>query len=239
MPSGPELRTPPSAELGVLLWRLPAATVALSSAAVGGGFTGPTWVMNIRVPSNYRRTDLAAHAAEVATDLGVDGPGVALFTAADLGHRTRGSGHGVTVDATVGISKPTWAADPSGGHSTAEPSPGEPSTGVPSLDEPSTDEPSTDGPDVNEPGTINLVAMLPVTLQPAAAVNAVMTMTEAKVQALADHGVCGTGTASDAVVICWPAGGAEIAAFAGPRSRWGAALAIATHTAVSEGIANR
>lgn len=84
------------------------------------------------------------------------------------------------------------------------------------------------------PGTINIVAWVPVRLSLAALVGAVVTMTEAKTQALVEHGVDGTGTASDAVcVACPPDGRAE--PFAGPRSAWGARLARAAHGAVAAG----
>ena len=83
-------------------------------------------------------------------------------------------------------------------------------------------------------GTINVVAWLPVALSPAALVNAVTTVAEAKTQALFDCGVPGTGTATDAVVIACPDDGRE-EPFGGPRSTWGARLARAVHTAVRAG----
>ena len=112
------------------------------------------------------------------------------------------------VDATVGISHPTWAA------------------GITSTETPAVG------------GTINLVVQLPVGLDPGAAVNAVITATEAKAQALAARGVPGTGTATDAVTIVWPA---EAAAerFAGPRSPWGTRIAQAVYQAVRAGAAPR
>jgi len=83
-------------------------------------------------------------------------------------------------------------------------------------------------------GTVNLVAVLSRRLSPAALVNAVMTVTEAKSQALWEAGFPGTGTPSDAVaVLCPAAGPAE--AFAGPRSLWGSRLARAAHRAVLDG----
>jgi adenosylcobinamide amidohydrolase len=83
-------------------------------------------------------------------------------------------------------------------------------------------------------GTINVVAWIPACLTPAALVNAVATVTEAKVQALVDAGVAGTGTATDAVVIaCRDSGPDEH--FGGPRSTWGSRLARATHAAVLAG----
>lgn len=82
-------------------------------------------------------------------------------------------------------------------------------------------------------GTINVVAWVPAALTDAALVNAAVTVTEAKVQALIGSGIQATGTASDAVVVACPTGGTE--PFGGPRSVWGARLARATHEAVLAG----
>lgn len=191
---------------GVLWWRFARRPVALSSASVGGGRTRPHWLVNIGVPLDYARTDLGAHVREVTRDLGLVGAGVALFTAADVTRVRHAEHRGAQVWATVGITKPTWAADPSGGFTPWS------------------------------PGTINVVVTLPVLLEPGAMVNAVITVTEAKTQALLDAGVPGTGTASDAVVILCDADAAGPGeTFGGPRSRWGSALAVATHTAVLAG----
>jgi len=135
---------------------------------------------------------------------------VGLLTAADVGRRQRGVDGGVVVDATVGITKPTWAASADGGW-------------------------SPDRRAHAAPGTINLVVDAPVCWSPGAAVNVVMTATEAKTQALIEHGVPGTGTASDAVVVVWDPD-APVAEFGGPRSEWGARVARATHVAVARGI---
>lgn len=91
-----------------------------------------------------------------------------------------------------------------------------------------------DGAHNGAPGTINIVAFVPVRLSPGALLNALTTATEAKVQALHEAGVAGTGTASDAVVVACPAAG-DVVAFAGPRSLWGARLARAVHAAVLGG----
>ena len=84
------------------------------------------------------------------------------------------------------------------------------------------------------PGTINLVVQVPVALDPGAAVNAAITATEAKVQALAARGVPGTGTATDAITVVWPCEGAP-ERFAGPRSQWGSRIAQAVYRAVWAG----
>ena len=85
------------------------------------------------------------------------------------------------------------------------------------------------------PGTINLLVVVPVPLADAALVNAVATATEAKTQALFEAGVAGTGTASDAVCVACPVGGADPEPYGGPRSTWGARIARAVHRAVAEG----
>lgn len=77
---------------------------------------------------------------------------------------------------------------------------------------------------------------MPVCLSAAALVGAVITVTEAKTQALLEAGVPGTGTASDAVcILCPQQGPAE--PFAGPRAPWGARIARAVHSAVRAGLA--
>lgn len=191
--------------VAALTWQWDSPVEMLSSASVNGGLQRPSWLINIGVPLLYDRIDLAEHVSEAATELGIPGAGVGLFTAADITRVQRGTIDGVAVDATVGISKPTWAADRSGGYTPWS------------------------------PGTINIVVQLPVGLDPGAAVNAVMTATEAKTQALLEAGIPGTGTASDAVVIVWPAD-APPEMFAGPRSVWGSRIAQATHQAVLAGI---
>lgn len=190
-----------------LVWDWPMPVQVLSSAPVNGGMQTTSWLLNIGVSKHYDRTDLGEHAAEVASELGLSGVGVALFTAADVRAGQRAMSEGVVADVTVGISKPTWAAD------------------------------SADAFTEWMPGTINVVIQVPVALAPAAAVNAVMTATEAKTQALHEAGVPGTGTASDAVVITWPASPAgAVEPFGGPRSEWGSRIGRAVHEAVATGI---
>jgi adenosylcobinamide amidohydrolase len=76
--------------------------------------------------------------------------------------------------------------------------------------------------------------LVPVPLSDAAYVNAVMTATEAKTQAVLEAGFRATGTASDAICVAAPAAG-EPENFAGPRSLWGARIARAVHSAVHAG----
>lgn len=191
-------------------WLFDAPRAVLSSAPVGGGSAAADWLLNIGVGADYDRTDLGQHARDIADRLGLTGTGVAMLTAVDVHRMVRASDGDVVVDATVGVTKPTWAADVGGAH-------GRRAAGG------------------WEPGTINVVVQLPVALSPAAAVNAVMTATEAKAQALFEVGVPGTGTASDAVAVVWPPT-VPVEAFGGPRSTWGARIARAVHAAVGDGL---
>jgi adenosylcobinamide amidohydrolase len=79
-----------------------------------------------------------------------------------------------------------------------------------------------------------VIVVLPLPLSDAAFVNAVVTATEAKTQAVLDAGFAATGTATDAICIAAPLGG-KGEQFAGPRSPWGARLARAVHAAVLSG----
>lgn len=200
-PVAPELlHSPP-----LLAWRLPAPRQALSSAPVGGGLAQVSWVLNAQVPSDYARTDLATHVAELAALHDLTGPGCGLLTAVHVAQWRRGADGGVMADATVGVTRPTWAAD------------------------------ADDAISPWHAGTINIVIQLPVRLNEAALVGAVVTASEAKAQALREAGIPGTGTASDAVcVLCPTDGPAE--PFAGPRSLWGSRLARAVHAAVRAGL---
>lgn len=195
-----------------LVWRLPSGYRAVSSASVGGGLLDPRWVLNIGVADGFARTDLAAYAGEVAQDLGLGGPGSALLTAADVTQVQHAEADGVDIWATVGVTKPTWPARPDAANA---------------------------APLVPPPGTINVVAALPVPLSPSALIQAVGTVTEAKAQALIGSGVPGTGTASDALVVLCPQASSVPIPFAGVRSTWGARLAVATHAAVAAGLAAR
>ncbi|MBX6389576.1 MAG: adenosylcobinamide amidohydrolase [Frankia sp.] len=199
----------------VLVWRFAAPMRMISSAVLGGGLTRGEWVINAEVTADYRREDPGRHLQDIASELGLPvQAGVGLMTATDVLRVCGARDGGVRCDATVGLAYPAWAAAPDG----------LPLPAVPWR-----------------PGTVNLVCVLPVRLSDAALVNAVITATEAKSQALLEAGVPGTGTASDAVVVACPDGTADVrwpyAEFCGPRSLWGARLARAVHAAVAEGTA--
>jgi adenosylcobinamide hydrolase len=193
----------------VLVWTLAPSSLAISSAPLGGGTGARDWIVNAQVARDYSRIDIDDHLAEIARAQGCRGEGVGMLTAAPVARVASATDDGVEVHATVGVTAPTWAAD------------------------------VNDAVSAYAPGTINVVAFTEARLDDAALVNAVMTATEAKSQALFEHGVPGTGTASDA--ICIVCGGADAARerFAGPRSRVGAALARAVHGAVRAGLEAR
>ncbi len=199
-------------ELPALVWR-PGPRKVISSGMLGGGIGTAGWVLNAQVPGDYSRMDPVAHLRELAERFGLDGPGVGLLTAAEVRAFRQGRDGGVSATATVGLRVPTWAASPEG-----RPDP----VLAPTV------------PEQFRPGTINIVVSVPVALDDAALVNAVMTATEAKTQALLEAGYDCSGTASDAVCVAAdPRGAPE--PFAGPRSVWGARIARAVHAAVLEG----
>lgn len=202
----PQLNALASTGLNALVWRFSTPMRSISSAALGGGIGTRHWVVNAQVPSDYARTDPDAHVQDIAAELECHDDGVGMLTAAAVSRFTRHRDSGVAAYATVGIQYPTFAAAP---------------TAV------------TDS-SVATIGTINVIAFAPVRLADAALVNAVLTATEAKTQALLEAGVAGTGTASDAICVISPTHGADTA-FAGPRSEVGSALARAVHGAVAEG----
>ncbi|MFI6731523.1 adenosylcobinamide amidohydrolase [Nonomuraea sp. NPDC050451] len=197
-------RVEDGARLGALLWEFGPGWRMISSALLGGGIGLREWVLNAQVVAGYSRMDPVDHLLS----LGPEGDGVGMLTAASVDRCVQASDGGVEAYATVGLRVPTWAAAPEG-------------SADPELAP-------------MRVGTVNIVTVLPVAMTDAALVNAVMTVTEAKSQALIEAGFPCTGTASDAVCVAVPADGpAEL--FGGPRSEWGARAARAVHAAVRQG----
>ncbi|MFI8943879.1 adenosylcobinamide amidohydrolase [Streptomyces syringium] len=191
--------------LHTLLWSAGPGWQMISNAVLGGGIGERAWVLNAQVAHGYRRTDPDRHLADLAEAAGAQGAGVGLMTAADTTAHAHTRDEGVEALATAGVTVRGWAASREQG------------TVSPAV-----------------PGTINIIAALPVALTDAALVNAVVTATEAKVQALLDAGYDCSGTPTDAVCVAArkPRCGGAAHAFAGPRSLWGARLARAVHRAV-------
>jgi len=192
--------------LPMALWRPGPGHRMISTAVLGGGLGPREWVLNAQVPAAYARTDPAEHLRELARGLGLTGPGIGLLTAAQVTDLVQRRDEEVHAAATVGLRVPTWAAAPPG------------------------------RPDPELAGTINVIVALPVPLTDAAFVNAVVTATEAKAQAVLEAGFAATGTATDAVCIAAPhARKSREEEFTGPRSVWGARIARAVHAAVHAG----
>ncbi|WP_203717956.1 adenosylcobinamide amidohydrolase [Asanoa siamensis] len=194
----------------LLIWRLPAPMRAVSSAPLGGGIGRREWVLNATVPMSYAREDPRTHLRELAAGVGLTGPGVGLLTGVDVAQRVAATDDAAEVWATVGLGRPIMAAA---------------DRAIPRQ---------------HSPGTINIIAFVPIRLSDAALVNAVATITEAKAQALWELGLAATGTATDAVTIICPdtpnqQSQEHEAEYGGPLSTWGSRLARATHRAVREG----
>ena len=191
--------------LPMALWHPGPGYRMISTAVLGGGLGPREWVLNAQVPAAYARTDPAGHLRGLARGLGLTGPGIGLLTAAQVSDLVERQDEEVQAAATVGLRVPTWAAAPPG------------------------------RPDPELAGTINVIVALPVPLTDAAFVNAVATATEAKVQAVLDAGIAGTGTATDAVCVAASTESGKEEEFTGPRSLWGARIARAVHAAVHAG----
>ena len=206
-------RTEGGRDWPVLVWAPGPGWRAVSTGIVGGGLGPRAWWLDAQVDKEYFHPDPVAHAREIARGLGLDpDAGVAMLTAADVSRWTQADDEGVTVAATVGLGLPVRAAVP-------------PEVAAREGAEPA--------------GTINVLVLVPAPLSDAALVNAVVTVTEAKAQALAEAGLPATGTSSDAVCVACPQPrGAEPEPYGGPRSLWGARIARAVHRAVAEGTAD-
>lgn len=179
----------------------------ICSGAYGGGLGERSWLLNASV-RNFYDGDPVDYLGELATELDCRGPGAALMTAVDVREAVTVSDGPVTVTATSGVGQPTYAAEFSKLALTEE-----------------------------RVGTINIAASLDGVVEDAAMINAVATVTEAKSQALADLGVPGTGTCTDAVAL-WCGKAGTVHAYGGPRSAIGAPLARAVYSAVRVGLEN-
>lgn len=190
----------------VVLWKaFSEPRWACSSAIVGGGLVELNWVLNATVATQYFHDDPAAHGQTIANELGLSGEGACLLTGVDVEVNARWAREGgVAVMATAGISSRGWAAAPAAATANVPPT-----------------------------GTINIVVDVPEPMSPAALVNLVMTITEAKAQYFAEAGHPATGTPTDAVVVLCPQGEvSDDGVYGGPRSRWGAVVARAVLAAM-------
>jgi adenosylcobinamide hydrolase len=188
--------------------------VAVSSAVVGGGLAIVDAILNLRVPKGLDGPEAAASLAAFAQRRGVHGRYVGLLTAAATEKAAR----------TVVRQGPLSAlAIVTVGLSNPITAGVSPAAGM-----------ST--------GTINAIVVVDADVEPAALVNAAMTVTEVKTRALIDAGVKGadgyyaTGTSTDAVVVAATQRGPR-RAFGGPISDLGWIVAQAADTTLRRGVA--
>lgn len=197
------------------VWICSAAPLEVcSSALVGGDLATTRHVLNRHVPDGYRCQRPADDLRAFALGLGIAEPFVGLMTAAwtHAAEPVTERGDGITVTAVVTVGLGSAEA---AGLSPAVPW---------------------------RPGTINTIVLLDARLAAGAAVNGVITATEAKAGALAAAGVQtadghpATGTVTDAVVIAWTGRGPAVT-YLGPASAGGWLVARAVRRAVARGIA--
>ena len=188
----------------------------LGSAVVGGDLDATQHVVNMHVSRDYASADPGADLRAFARRLGILDPFVGLMTAAwtDRASVAWEEADGIRAGVVATVGLSRPAA-----------------AGVCS-------------PVAWRPSTINLIAVLDARLERGAAVNGVITVTEAKVGALVEAGVVtaegvqATGTVTDAVVIAWTGRGPR-APYLGPGTVAGWCLARAARRAVLEGIPAR
>jgi adenosylcobinamide hydrolase len=183
---------------------------------VGGDLDATRHVVNMRVSHGYDSREPAADLARFARGLGVSEPFVGLMTAAatEAARVVWEEVDGVRVGVVATVG-----------------------LGVPAAA-------GVTAPVAWQPSTINVIAVLDAELDRAAAVNAVITVTEAKVGALVDSGlltedgVQATGTVTDAVAVLWTGRGARVR-YLGPGTAAGFCLGRAVRRAVLEGARAR
>jgi adenosylcobinamide amidohydrolase len=198
-------------EAVVVTARAPLA--AVSSALVGGGLGAARAIVNLHVPKNVGPDELELRLAEFAVRRGVPSPWIGLLTAAwtEKAELAEAVDHGLGVLAVVTVGLSNRVA---AGMAPAA---------------------------VWTPSTINVIVVVDAAPEPAALVNAVMTVTEVKTALLAAAGVrCGdgtlaSGTSTDAVVVA-ATGRGRPCRFGGPVSVLGAVIARASRTALTAGI---
>ncbi|MBI4013590.1 MAG: adenosylcobinamide amidohydrolase [Candidatus Rokubacteria bacterium] len=185
----------------------------VSSALVGGNLRTARHIVNMHVAAGYRGERPAEDLEAFAGHLGIREPFVGLMTAA----RTHEAAVASEADGDAVVTAVVTVG----------------------LGSPVAAGVSPPGP--WRPSTINTIVLLDARLGPSAAVNAVITATEAKVGALTEAGVLtpvgirATGTVTDAVVVAWTGRGPRFD-YLGPAAPGGWLVARAVRRAVAEGI---
>jgi len=196
----------------------------LSSAVVGGGCGSAREILNVHVDDQYDGERPEDDLAAVAGQLGIAEPFVGLMTAAytefsrcaveTLGDLTVAAvvSVGLSNTSAAGVTPPIGAEAAGGAGAADDAAP--------------------------RPGTINVVLLVDGALSPAAMVNAVITVTEAKTMTLAEwdvktaDGDAASGTSTDAVVVACTGSG-ELLCYAGPATPVGWLAARAVRTAMT------
>lgn len=191
---------------------------ALSSAVVRGGFTEARAIVNLHVDHGQQGAELEGAPERMVEAYvraaGVPEPCVGLLTAARTEHAVEAEAKdwGFHVVALATVGLSNRVA---AGRTAARPW---------------------------RPATVNTVVLVDGDLEPAAMVNAAMTVTEVKTLAMVEAGVVdesghpASGTSTDAVVIA-ATGQGRHARYGGPASELGATVARAAREALVRGIA--
>jgi len=185
----------------------------LSSAFVRGGLTTARAIVNLHVPKNLSQDAADGLLPRFAERRGIREPWVGLLTSAwtEKAEVAEASGPELSALAVVTVGLSNRVA--AGASPVA----------------------------LWAPSTINAIVVVDAAPEPAALVNAVMTVTEVKTALLAaagvrcDDGRVASGTSTDAVVVAATERGA-LCRFGGPISDLGWVVARATRTALGAGI---
>jgi adenosylcobinamide hydrolase len=191
-----------------------APLAVLSSAVVGGGSGETREIVNLHVDDKYDGERPDEDVAAAAAGLGIRGSFVGLMTAAytQFARVAVESSGGLTVAAVVSV--------------------GLSNTSCAGVTAPIGEGPAGGGA-APGPGTINVILLVDGALTPAAMVNAVITVTEAKTMTLAEWDVKtpdddpASGTSTDTVVVACTGRGEKLP-YAGPATPvgWLAARAV-------------
>jgi iron complex transport system ATP-binding protein len=187
--------------------------IVLASAVAGGGLGAARAIVNVHVAQSFRCEDAERVLADFVRRRAVAAPWVGLLTAAWTEKAAQASDAGEGL-ATVAVATVGLSNPVGAGRCRA-------ATWTPS--------------------TINTIVVVDASPEPAALVNLVVTVTEAKTLALAEAGVrapdggLASGTSSDAVVVA-ATGRGRRCRFGGPASELGAMVGRTVKSALEVGI---
>ncbi len=193
--------------------RAVAPLTVLSSAVAGGGVGLASAIVNVHVPKNFRGEHAERVLAEFVERRQIEAPWVGLLTGAWT-ERAEVASEKIDGIAAMAVVTVGLSNPASAGRSVVATWP---------------------------PSTINTILVVDAAPEPAALVNLVMTVTEAKAMALVEAGIRtlegdrASGTSTDAVVVA-ATGRGERCRFGGPVSELGWAAGRAAMNALTAGI---